>query len=222
MRASQINIVLTAICQIFVILLLLAIGVLLYRYVDFAHLPQPESGDDTFALVAVRGGLPYIAGIMFIIGLISSTYSAAGSALTSLTTAYTIDIMDGRKRLDEEQLTALRKRVHAVMAVVMSLLIVCFYYLGEGSVINLVFKIAGYTYGPILGMFVFGLLSKREVKGRYIPLVAVISPLVSYALQWVVAEQFHYFIGFELLGYNALFTIFGLFIISKTKRNETK
>lgn len=222
MRASQINIVLTAICQIFVILLLLAMGVLLYRYVDFAHLPQLESGDDTFALVTVRGGLPYIAGVMFIIGLISSTYSAAGSALTSLTTAYTIDILDGRKRLDEEQLTTLRKRVHAVMAVVMSLLIVGFYYLGEGSVINLVFKIAGYTYGPILGMFVFGLLSKREVKGRYIPLVAVISPLVSYALQWVAAEQFHYFIGFELLGYNALFTIFGLFIISKIKRNETK
>lgn len=222
MRSSQINIVLTAICQIFVILLLLAMGVLLYRYVDFTHLPQPESGDDTFALVAVRGGLPYIAGIMFIIGLISSTYSAAGSALTSLTTAYTIDILDGRKRLDEEQLTTLRKRVHAVMAVVMSLLIVGFYYLGEGSVINLVFKIAGYTYGPILGMFVFGLLSKREVKGRYIPLAALLSPIFSYILQCVVAEKFHYFIGFELLGYNALFTIFGLFIISKTKRNETK
>ena len=222
MRASQVNIILTAICQIFVILLLLALGVLLYKYVDFAHLPQPASGDDTFALVAVRGGLPYMAGIMFIIGLISSTYSAAGSALTSLTTAYTIDILDGRKGFDEEQLSHLRKRVHAVMAVVMTLLIVGFYYLGEGSVINLVFKIAGYTYGPILGMFVFGLLSKQEVKGRYIPLVAIISPLVSYALQWVVAETFHYFIGFELLGYNALFTIFGLFIISKTVRNETK
>ena len=222
MRASQINIVLTAICQIFVILLLLAMGVLLYRYVDFAHLPQPETGDDTFALVAVRGGLPYIAGIMFIIGLISSTYSAAGASLTALTTAFTIDIMDGRKRYDEAALTRLRHRTHIVMAAILFVVILVFKHLASDSIINLVFKVAGYTYGPILGMFVFGLLSKREVKGKYIPLVAVISPLVSYALQWVVAEQFHYFIGFELLGYNALFTIFGLFIISKTKRNETK
>ena len=139
MRASQINIVLTAICQIFVILLLLAMGVLLYRYVDFAHLPQPETGDDTFALVAVRGGLPYIAGIMFIIGLISSTYSAAGASLTALTTAFILDIMDGRKRYDEAALTRLRHRTHIVMAAILFVVILVLKHLASDSIINLVF-----------------------------------------------------------------------------------
>ena len=222
MRGSQINIILTALCQIGVILLLLVLGVLLYQYIKFAQLPYPAMGDDAFALVAVQGELPYIVGIMFVIGLISSTYSAAGSALTSLTTAYTIDILDGRKLFSEKQLTSLRKRIHSVMAIVMAILIVGFYYLGEGSVINLVFKIAGYTYGPILGMFVFGLLSKREVNGRIIPFVAIASPVLSYLTQWMAAELFQYYIGFELLGYNALFTIFGLLLISKANNNETK
>lgn len=222
MRGSQINIILTALCQIGVILLLLVLGVLLYQYINFKQLPYPMMGDDAFALVAVQGELPYIVGIMFVIGLISSTYSAAGSALTSLTTAYTIDIMDGRKLFSEERLTSLRKRIHSVMAIVMAILIVGFYYLGEGSVINLVFKIAGYTYGPILGMFVFGLLSKREVNGRIIPLIAIASPVLSYLTQWMAAELFQYYIGFELLGYNALFTIFGLLLISKANNNETK
>ena len=222
MRESQINIILTAICQIFVILLFLALGVLLYNYIDLAQLQQPASGDDVFAFVAVQGGLPYMAGIMFVMGLISSTYSAAGSALTSLTTTFTIDILDGRKKYSEEHLTALRKWVHIAMAVAMMLFVLAFYLIGEGSVINLVFKIAGYTYGPILGMFMFGLLTRRQVRGKYIAFIAVLSPIASYLLQWWTAQQFEYYIGFELLGYNALFTIFGLFLISKLQKNETK
>lgn len=221
-RDSQINIVLTALCQIGVILLLLVLGVLLYRYVDFAQLPQPVSGDDVFAEVAVQGGLPYVVGVMFVMGLISSTYSAAGSALTSLTTAFTLDILDGQKLGDEKRLAALRRWVHIAMAVAMMAFVVAFHYLGEGSVINMVFRIAGYTYGPILGMFMFGLLTHRQVEGRYIAVVAILSPLLSYLLQWWVAAQFDYFIGFELLGYNALFTIFGLFLISKSSTNEKK
>lgn len=222
MRESQINIFLTALCQIGVILLLLALGALLYKYIDFAQLQQPVVGDAAFALVATHGGLPYIVGVMFVIGLISSTYSAAGSALTSLTTSFTIDILNGRKLCDEEALARLRSRVHTAMAAMMGILIVVFYLLGEGSVINLVFKIAGYTYGPILGLFVFGLLSKRHVNGKFIPLVAITAPVLSYILQWCVAEKFQYFIGFELLGYNALFTIFGLVLISKSTVNEKK
>ena len=157
---------------------------------------------------------------MFVVGLISSTYSAAGSALTSLTTTVTIDIFDGRKNLDEQQLARLRRRTHTIMAVVMTAMVVLFYLLGEGSVINLVFKIAGYTYGPILGLFAFGLHSRRKVRGRYIPVIAVLSPILSYLLQWFVSTKFQYYIGFELLGYNALFTIFGLILISKSKNDE--
>ena len=218
-RDSQINIVLTAICQIFVILLFLALGVLLYLYIDFAGLQMPSRGDDVFAMVAVQGGLPLIVGIVFIIGLISSTYSAAGSALTSLTTSFSLDILDASK-FDNERLTKIRKYTHIAMAIVITLVILVFHYLATDSVINLVFKVAGYTYGPILGLFTFGILSKRGVRQRYVPIVAILSPLLSYLLQWVAAAKFGYHVGFELLGYNALFTIFGLIIISQKKNDK--
>ena len=218
-RDSQINIVLTAICQIFVILLFLALGVLLYLYIDFAGLQMPSRGDDVFAMVAVQGGLPLIVGIVFIIGLISSTYSAAGSALTSLTTSFSLDILDASK-FDNERLTKIRKYTHIAMAIVITLVILVFHYLATDSVINLVFKVAGYTYGPILGLFTFGIPSKRGVRQRYVPIVAILSPLLSYLLQWVAAAKFGYHIGFELLGYNALFTIFGLIIISQKKNDK--
>ncbi len=220
-RDSQINIVLTALCQIFVILLFLVLGVLLYRYVDFAGLPMPGKGDEVFPYVAVQGGLPLVAGVVFVVGLISSTYSAAGSSLTSLTTSFTIDILDGAKRYDEAGLTRLRKRIHIVMAVIMMAVIVLFDRFGNGSVINLVFKLAGYTYGPILGLFTFGIMCKNPIKERFVSAIVCMSPVLSYLLQWVAAERFDYFIGFELLGYNALFTIFGLLLIIKpNKKNE--
>ncbi len=213
-RDSQINIVLTALCQIVVILFFLVLGALLYIYIDRAGLPSPAKGDQAFALVAVHGGLPAIVGVVFVVGLISCTYSAAGSALTSLTTSFTLDILDGAADYDEERLARLRKRIHLAMALVMTVVIVVFDRFGNDSVINLVFRVAGYTYGPILGMFVFGMACRRRIRERYVPAIAVLSPVLSRLLQWQAAERFGYHIGFELLGYNALFTIIGLFLIS--------
>lgn len=219
-RDSQINIILTALCQAVVILLFLSLGALLYRYIDFAGMPMPARGDDAFAMVAVQGGLPLLAGVMFVIGLISSTYSAAGASLTSLTTAFTLDVLDGRKRYDEPTLARLRHRTHIAMAAILFIVVIIFDRIASDSIINLVFKIAGYTYGPILGMFVFGLCSKRSIRERAVPAIALLSPIMSYALQWVAAEKFSYQIGFELLGYNALFTIFGLIIFSRKTQHE--
>ena len=219
-RDSQINIVLTAICQIVVILMFLILGVLLYRYADIKQLLLPERSDDVFPLIAVQGGLPLIVGIMFVTGLISSTYSAAGSALTSLTTSFTIDILGGSR--SEQQLTRLRRWVHLIMAVVMTIVIILFARFGSDSVINLIFKVAGYTYGPILGLFTFGLITKRAVREQWVPIIIVLSPVLSYVLQWATAQYFNYYIGFELLGYNALFCIFGLLLISHKSCNNEK
>ena len=219
-RDSQTNIILTAICQAVVILLFLSLGALIYRYIDFAALPAPARGDDAFPLVATQGGLPVVAGVMFVIGLISSTYSAAGASLTALTTAFTIDIMDGRKRYDEAALTRLRHRTHIVMAAILFVVILVFKHLASDSIINLVFKVAGYTYGPILGMFVFGMISRRNIRQKAVPAIALLSPIMSYILQWVAAEKFGYHIGFELLGYNALFTIFGFYFASTQNKNK--
>ena len=213
-RDSQINIVLTALCQIVVILFFLVLGALLYIYIDREGLPAPAKGDQTFAAVAVNGGLPAIAGVVFVVGLVSCTYSAAGSALTSLTTSFTLDILDGAAGYDEARLARLRKRIHLAMALVMTVVIVAFDRFGNDSVINLVFRVAGYTYGPILGLFVFGMACRRRILERYVPAIAVLSPALSWALQWWTAVRYGYYIGFELLGYNALFTILGLFLIS--------
>jgi hypothetical protein len=125
-----------------------------------------------------------------------------------------VDIMDGVKRFDSSKLRRVRTSTHCVMAVIITFLILVLHRVGEGSVINLVFKIAGYTYGPILGMFVFGMVSRRNIKGKFLPVVIVLSPLLSYALQSATTEYYNYHIGFELLGYNALLTLLGLWVIS--------
>lgn len=216
-RDSQKNIVLTALSQMVVIYLFLMLGVFLYLYMDANALSMPEKSDQVFSLVAVGGGLPAAVGILFVVGLISSTYSAAGSALTALTTSFTVDILEGTRRYDERRLTRVRRRVHVGMAVLMGLLILCFEAFGNDSVINLVYKVASYTYGPILGMFAFGMFTRCRVRDRWVPFVAVAAPLLSASLQYAARVWWSYHIGFELLIYNALFTMLGMLLLVRKK-----
>ena len=217
LRGSQKNIVLTALSQIAVILLFLVLGVLLYLFAERNGVELPAKSDQVFSRIAVEGGLPPIVGILFVVGLVSCTYSAAGSAMTALTTSFTVDFLDAPRRYDDRRLTRIRRRVHVAMAGGMALLILAFGYLADDSVINLVFKIAGYTYGPILGMFLFGLFSGMRIRDRWMPAVAIAAPLLSAALQYVARTIWEYQIGFELLIYNAAFTIIGMLLL---KRNE--
>ena len=221
-RDAQRNIVLTAFCQIIVILLFLVLGVLLYLYVDSRGLALPAKSDQLFSLVAVDGGLPAIVGIVFVLGLISSTYSAAGSAMTALTTSFTVDLLDGPARYDEQRLTRVRHRVHLLMAACMTLVILGIGYLADDNAINLFFRIVSYTYGPILGLFLFGILSRRRPRDRWVPFVALAGPVLSALLQYAAAERWGYRIGFELLVYNALFVIAGLFLLSLGRRETEK
>ena len=200
------------------IFLFLVLGVLLYIYMDRSGLAMPEKGDQVFSQVAVNGGLPVFVGILFVIGLISSTYSAAGSALTALTTSFTVDILDGTKRYGERRLTRLRRIVHVAMALGMALVILAFEYLADDSVINLVYKVASYTYGPILGMFAFGMFTRLKVRDRWMPLVALAAPALSALVQWWALKTWDYQIGFELLIYNAAFTMIGMLLL--VKRHE--
>lgn len=214
-RDAQKNILLTAVCQIFVIFLFLVLGVLLYLYVDHAGLTLPEKSDQVFPLVAADGGLPAVVGVMFVVGLLSSTYSAAGGSLTALTTSFTVDILKAPQRHDDTALTRIRRRVHVAMAAGMALVILAFGYGADDSSINLVFRVVSYTYGPILGMFLFGFFTRRQVRDRWMPLVAVAAPVLSALLQWGVREVWDYRIGFELLVYNAAFTITGMLLLMK-------
>ena len=213
-RDARRNIILTALCQIVVILLFLVLGVLLYLYVGRAGLALPPKSDQLFSLVAVDGGLPGAVGVVFVLGLVSSTYSAAGSAMTALTTSFTVDLLDGPARYDERRLTRVRRRVHLAMAACMTLVILGVGYLADDNAINLFFRIVSYTYGPILGLFLFGIFSRRRPRDRWVPLAALAGPVLSALLQHVAAGCWGYRIGFELLVYNALFVIAGLFLLS--------
>ena len=214
-RDSQRNILLTALCQAVVIQLLLMLGAMLYLYADAAGLTLPDKGDGVFA---VHGGLPLIVGILFVLGLVSSTYSTAGSALTALTTSSIYDFAHDVRRRDEKSLRQLRHRVHALLAVAIAALIFLFEYGAGDSVINLVYRVVGFTYGPILGLFAFGMATRIPIRERWVPAVCLLAPAASALLQEVLLRWTGYAIGFELILYNALFTIIGLLIIQK--RNE--
>ena len=171
-------------------------------------------GDDMFGFVATSSGLPVAVGILFLLGLAASTYSAAGSALTALTTSFTLDILDGRRR--HCSLDALRRRVHLAIALVMWLLVVVFGAWSTKGVIALVFTMASYTYGPLLGMFLFGLFTRRRTDSRFIPLWALLSPMVSYLVATNSEQLFGgYQFSYEIIILNAAIMMFGMWFHSR-------
>lgn len=219
-RDSQKNMITSGIAQFFVNALFLMLGVLLYVYASAYGIAIPAKSDELFPWIATQGYFPGIVGILFVVGLISSAYSAAGSALTALTTSFTVDIL-GVKGKSEEQVSHLRKRVHIGTAVVMGVVIFIFNVLNNTSVIDAVYTLASYTYGPILGLFAFGLSVKTPVRDRYIPLVAIVSPILCFILDrhsqaWFGGYSFSY----ELLILNALFTYIGLLLLIRRGRDK--
>lgn len=208
---AQKNIVLTALCQIVVIAAFLSLGVLLYRYAAATGLALPEKSDRLFPLVATGGGLPVAVGMLFVVGFAASSFSAAGSSLTALTTSFALDLLGGAA--DDAALLRLRRRVHTALALGMAALVVLFGYGVDESTINLIFKLVGYTYGPILGMFLFGMWTRCRLRDRWVWLPAVAAPILSVLLQLGADAWFGYHIGFELLLYNAAFTMAGMWLL---------
>ncbi|MDL2299410.1 sodium:solute symporter [Bacteroides sp. OttesenSCG-928-E20] len=226
-KDAQKNIITSGIMQFFIILLFLMLGVLLYTFAQERGMFVPADvtaglikSDGVFPLIATGGYFPMVVGILFIIGLISSAYSAAGSALTALTTSFTVDIL-GIKNKTEDQVHHLRKKVHVCMAVCMGVVIFVFNILNNTSVIDAVYTLASYTYGPILGLFIFGIFVKKPVRDKYVPYVALLAPVLCFILQknskaWFGGYEFSY----ELLLFNAAFTMIGLSLLI-VNRKET-
>ncbi len=209
---AQKNIVATALLQIVVIALFLMLGLLLYQYAELRGITPPANGDQLLPLIATDGGLPIFAGVLFILGLVSSTFASACSSLTGLTTSTTVDLMGG-ERLKEEDLTKLRLRLHSTIAAAIAVVMMCVGALGNESIVNVLFKFVGYAYGPILGLFAFGIFTRWQVKDRWVWGVALSALLISIGGEWMLKEFAGYTIGFELLIYNALITVVGLIII---------
>ena len=207
-RDSQKNLVVSSLLQTVVIALFLCLGALLYQFAA-AH-GIAETGDRLFPAVATSSLLPGIVGVLFVLGLVSSAYGAGGSALTSLTTSFTVDVLG--KGGDVKA----RKTVHVGMAVLMAVTVIVFNALNSTSAIDAVYKLASYTYGPILGLFAFGILTKKAVKDKYVPIVALVAPAICLVLQlnserWFGGYRFSY----ELLLVNAALTFLGLCLLRK-------
>ncbi len=213
-RESQKNMMVSGVLQFFVIALFLLLGTLLVIFLSSKGIAMPEKSDDIFGLVAKNEAMPIIVLILFILGLISAAYSAAGSALTSLTTSFTVDILSAHKTQDEARLTRTRKLVHLAMSATMGVVIIVFYYLNSSDAISAVYTLASYTYGPILGLFVYGMFRQRSVRDRFVPFVCLAAPALSWVLQWALLKYFGYQTSFELLLMNAAITCIGLELLA--------
>ncbi len=213
-KESQKNLMVSGVLMFFVIALFLVLGTLLVMFLERNQIDIPEKTDSIFSIVASHSSMPVIVGILFIVGLIAAAYSAAGSALTSLTTSFTVDILDGQRRYADDKLTKVRKRVHFAMSAIMGLVIVVFYYLSNQDAISAVYTLASYTYGPILGLFTFGLFFKHPVRDRFVPIVCVAAPALSWVIQDVLLRLFDYHTSFELLIINAAVTMIGLRLLA--------
>ena len=200
-------------------LLFLFLGALLLIFIQNKGLTITSS-DDIFPTVAIRYLGP-VAGVVFLIGLISAAFPSADGALTSLTTCVSIDFLglERREGISEKTKTRIRYAVHLTIALVFFISVLMFSTLNDRAVIDKLFTIAGYTYGPLLGLYSFGLFTKRIVNDRITPAIAIFSPVVCFFLSKYSVELFNgYKFGFELLLLNGLLTFVGLYLFSKKPR----
>lgn len=216
LKDSQKNMVTFSLIQAAVVLLFLFLGGLLYLYATSNGINAIP--DRLFPTIALGEGIPAIISVIFIIALISALFPSADGAITALTSSFCIDIMGLKRREDwtDKEKNKIRKQVHLVFAAVFLLFVMMFKWINNPSMIGVILKIAGYTYGPLLGLFAFGILTHRRVNDKLVPVVAVLAPLLCYVLDRYQREIFGNFqIGLELIIINGLITFIGLFLISK-------
>lgn len=244
LKDSQKNILTLSTILLFVNFLFLLMGGLLYLYA--AQTGNPIKGDDLFPSIALGGTLSVAISVIFIIGLISALFPSADGALTALTSSFCIDILGLKNKtgMTEKEKKNTRLSVHLSFAIIFFLLVMFFKWIDDKSIIDVILKVAGYTYGPLLGLFSFGILTHRKINDKYALVVCLLSPLIIFGIDfvnnpdWFVnrfglsdetgtslrklsADLFGGFkIGYEILIWNGLVTFLGLLLISKkdTKR----
>ncbi|MAM28574.1 MAG: sodium:solute symporter [Flavobacteriaceae bacterium] len=193
-------------------IIFLGLGLLLTLYAQQNGIDAEK--DKLFSTIAVDSGLGIGLAVFFLLGLIAAAYSSADSALTSLTTSFSIDILDIEKKHSKKDQVKIRKRVHIGMSLLLIFVIIFFNYaIGDTSVILKLFTFAGYTYGPLLGLYAFGLFSNWKVKDKWVPLVAILTPFVGYAISYFSELWFGFEFGFFILILNGLLTYIGLVLV---------
>ena len=220
LKEAQKNMVSFSIVLIFVNILFLALGLMLTQYADLHGITAKK--DDLFPTIAMLPEIGVMTSAFFLLGLIAAAYSSADSALTSLTTSFCIDIIELDKKPKEAQ-KKVRKRAHIFISLVLVVVIVLFDTIFKDvSVIWELFKAAGYTYGPLLGLFAFGIFTKTQLQDKYVWIIAIIAPIVSYLINAYSVDLLNgYQIGFEILIINGILTFLGLILIRSKQHQST-
>ena len=217
LKEAQRNMFWFSIVLVFVNILFLCLGALLFIFAIEKGIAIPERTDDLFPTLALNN-FSLTAGIFFLLGLTAAAYSSADSALTSLTTTFCVDFLKIKpgERKDEKKIRLL---VHFGFSVLLFLVILLFRLINDESVISGVFTAAGYTYGPLLGLFAFGLFTKMSIRDKWVPWVCLVSPILSYLFNLKALDWFGYQFGFEILIVNGVITFLGLLLLKTSNSN---
>lgn len=210
---------------VFVNLMFLGLGALMYIYAQKQGLDIPAKTDDLYPMMALQhfGSLDFglagmLVAIMFLIGITAATYASSDSALTALTTAFCIDFLNVEGKPETER-KRLKNITHVGFSLLFFVVIMAFHALNSTDVISATFQIASYTYGPLLGLFAYGIYTKRGVKDKFVPYVCVAAPILTYILVQVIETQTNYRFGFENLLLNGILTIAGLLALKNSETN---
>ena len=210
LRESQKNMLSYGIAFLPINFILLLLGSLIIIYAQHSGITLPTEPDKIMPMVASTIMSP-IAGICFVLGIISASFSSADSALTSITTTLTVDIFGNKNNQNQ------RQWLHLAVCALFALIVILFGYTQNRSIIDTIYTIVGYAYGPLLGLFTFGLFTHYQVRDRLVPIVALASPIICYAINTLTIHYFNYQWGYELLLLNGIITFIGLFIIKKVE-----
>jgi Na+/proline symporter len=192
----------------------LALGVLLTDYAQRNGIEAHK--DQLFPIIATKGTLGLATAMFFLLGLIAAAYSSADSALTSLTTSFSIDILEIDKKKDKKEQEKIRKKIHILFSFVLIATILIFkYFIADASVISKIFMFAGYTYGPLLGLYAFGLFTKLNVKDKAVPYICLTAPILTYSISFYSKEKLGFDFGFFVLVLNGALTFLGLLLVKR-------
>ena len=193
--------------------LFLTLGALMLTFSSENGIVLPSSSDEILPMLATQGYLNTFVLVLFTIGIVSAAFSSAGSAMTALTTSFCVDIAE------ESDSVRFRKYVHFGIALLFIAIILIFRYSNNKTLIDTIYVVASYTYGPLLGLYSFGLFTKRKSADRFIPYIAILSPVFCFILQSVSQRWLNYSFGYELLMLNGLLTFTGLWLTSTKQEN---
>jgi len=219
LKSAQKNMGAFAIILLVANVLFLALGSLLYiqmasEGIELPVLEGKPQTDKLYPLLALGGSLgPWVGGV-FLVGLLAAAFSSADSALTALTTSTCVDII-GTEKMEETKSDNIRKKVHLLLAFILLIVIMAFKALNNDSVVTALFTAANYTYGPLVGLFFYGLLSKKTPSDKLIPIAAISAPVICYLLEHYLKSKYGFSFGFALLPVNGVITALGLSLLPK-------